>query len=83
MNGWKVVLKIHKLSTKILFVIIFILIISGSELITLINIVPEINTEKNMTTMILTGMIMFLVPALLLQIALFICVRKIEKLDGR
>lgn len=83
MNGWKVVLKIHKLSTKILFVIIFILIISGSELITLINIVPEINTEKNMTTMILTGMIMFLAPALLLQIALFICVRKIEKLDGR
>ncbi len=70
-----------KMSTKILLVIMFILIISGCELITLINIVPEINTENNMTINIIKGMLIFLTPALLLQIALFICVKKLEKLD--
>ena len=70
-----------KMSTKILLVIMFILIISGCELITLINIVPEINTENNMTINIIKGMLIFLTPALLLHIALCICVKKLEKLD--
>lgn len=60
-----------KMSTKIL----------RCELIALINIVPEINTENNMTINIIKGMLIFLTPALLLQIALFICVKKLEKLD--